>query len=79
VAKVNQVIDAIVAQTGDVATTFESTTGAVAVIHGIQTDIATSVEEQAAVLDEVTRQLSTATAAAQQVLAGLERLTVHTG
>jgi methyl-accepting chemotaxis protein len=78
VQKINQVIDAIVTQTGDVAATFETTTGAVSVIHEIQTDIATSVEEQAAVLAEVTRQLSTATAAARQVLAGLERLTAHT-
>jgi methyl-accepting chemotaxis protein len=75
VDRVNGVIQAIVAQTGDVATTFESTTTAVADIHAIQTDIAASVEEQAAVLTEVTRQLAAATAAAEQVLTGLEQLT----
>ena len=75
VDRVNGVIQAIVAQTGDVASTFESTTTAVADIHAIQADIAASVEEQAAVLTEVTRQLSAATVAAGQVLAGLEQLT----
>jgi methyl-accepting chemotaxis protein len=68
------VIEAIVAQTGEVAATFESTTGAVSEIHNLQIDIAASVEEQAAVLGEVTRQLSTATEAAQQVITGLDRL-----
>jgi methyl-accepting chemotaxis protein len=74
VERVNVVIETIVAQTGEVASTFESTTTAVAGIHAKQIDIAASVEEQAAVLDEVTRQLSTATASAQGVLAGLEHL-----
>ncbi|GIE49016.1 hypothetical protein Ani05nite_25500 [Amorphoplanes nipponensis] len=78
VGRVDAVIQAIVAQTGDVAGTFESTTSAVADIHAIQQDIAASVQEQAAVLAEVTRQLSTATVAAEQVLVGLERLTVTT-
>jgi methyl-accepting chemotaxis protein len=77
VDRVSGVIKAIVAQTGDVATTFDSTTAAVADIHSIQTDIAASVEQQAAVLSEVTRQLAAATVAAQQVLTGLERLTVE--
>jgi len=77
VDRVNGVIQAIVAQTADVATTFDSTTTAVADIHAIQADIAASVREQAAVLAEVTRQLSAATVAAQQVLTGLERLTVR--
>ena len=75
VDRVNAVIDAIVAQTTDVASTFESTTTSVAEIHDLQTDIAASVEEQAAVLSEVTRQLSTATGSARQVLAGLDKLT----
>ncbi|MFI5937644.1 methyl-accepting chemotaxis protein [Actinoplanes sp. NPDC051494] len=74
VERVNSVIETIVAQTADVASTFESTTSAVTDIHTVQTDIAVSVEEQAAVLSEVTRQLSTATQAAQRVLSGLERL-----
>jgi methyl-accepting chemotaxis protein len=75
VGRVNEVIEAIVAQTLEVAGTFENTNNAVTDIHTIQLDIAASVEEQAAVLAEVTRQLSTATSAARQVLSGLERLT----
>jgi methyl-accepting chemotaxis protein len=77
VDRVNGVIQAIVAQTGDVATTFGSTTTAVADIHAIQADIAVSVEAQAAVLTEVTRQLAAATVAAEQVLTGLELLTAR--
>jgi methyl-accepting chemotaxis protein len=72
------VITAIVAETGDVAHTFASTTGAVDDIHELQLDIASSVEEQAAVLAEVTTQLSAATAAADQVLVGLETLSATT-
>ncbi|GAA2547914.1 methyl-accepting chemotaxis protein [Winogradskya consettensis] len=75
VERVNQVIESIVAQTGDVSETFQSTTAAVTDIHTVQTDIAASVEEQSAVLGEVTRQLSHATAAAESVLTGLNRLT----
>ena len=68
--RVNQVITAIVAETGDVAHTFASTTGAVDGIHELQLNIASSVEEQAAVLAEVTTQLSTATAAADRCSPG---------
>ncbi|WP_045742225.1 methyl-accepting chemotaxis protein [Actinoplanes rectilineatus] len=74
VKRVNEVITAIVAETGDVANTFAATAGAVDDIHELQLNIASSVEEQAAVLSEVTSQLSTATAAADQVLRGLETL-----
>ncbi len=74
VERVNQVITAIVAETRDVAQTFASTADAVGEIHELQIDIASSVEEQAAVLNEVTVQLSNATASAEQVLAGLARL-----
>ena len=76
VERVNGVIQAIVAQTGDVASTFGSTTSAVAGLYEVQTDIATAMQEQAAVLAEVTRQLATATSAAEQVLTGLEELAV---
>ncbi|BBH63423.1 hypothetical protein ACTI_01080 [Actinoplanes sp. OR16] len=79
VEKVNQVITAIVAETDDVAQTFASTTGAVDDIHELQLNIASSVEEQAAVLSEVTMQLSTATSAADQVLAGLQSLSARAG
>ncbi|MEV0901291.1 methyl-accepting chemotaxis protein [Actinoplanes sp. NPDC049802] len=75
VERVNAVITTIVAETDDVAQTFSATTGAVDDIHQLQLNIASSVEQQAAVLAEVTTQLSTATAAANQVLTGLEALT----
>jgi methyl-accepting chemotaxis protein len=74
VGKVSEVITAIVAETDDVAQTFASTTNAVGEIHQLQLTIARSVEEQAAVLADITGQLSQATAAADQVLAGLDRL-----
>ncbi|GGL15146.1 methyl-accepting chemotaxis protein [Mangrovihabitans endophyticus] len=74
VQRVNGVIETIVAQTNGVAETFETTTGAVSEIYTVQTDIAASVEQQSAVLSEITRQLSTATTSAQQVLTGLEKL-----
>ncbi|GAA2658591.1 methyl-accepting chemotaxis protein [Paractinoplanes durhamensis] len=75
VERVNQVITAIVAETDDVAQTFATTSEAVGDIHEGQITIAQSVEEQARVLAEVTDQLSEATQAADQVLAGLDRLT----
>ncbi|GIM96329.1 methyl-accepting chemotaxis protein [Paractinoplanes toevensis] len=74
VERVNQVITAIVAETDDVAQTFATTSDAVGDIHEGQITIARSVEEQARVLAEVTEQLSAATQAADQVLAGLDRL-----
>jgi methyl-accepting chemotaxis protein len=79
VERVNQVITAIVAETKDVAQTFASTADAVGEIHELQIDIASSVEEQAAVLNEVTVQLSNATASAEHVLAGLARLAATKG
>ncbi|GAA4589171.1 methyl-accepting chemotaxis protein [Actinoplanes octamycinicus] len=79
VERVNAVINAIVAETDDVAQTFAETTGAVDGIHELQLNIASSVEEQAAVLAEVTKQLSTATASADQVLAGLQALAAKAG
>ncbi|KUL31204.1 methyl-accepting chemotaxis protein [Actinoplanes awajinensis] len=79
VERVNTVISAIVAETDDVAQTFAATTGSVDGIHALQLNIASSVEEQAAVLAEVTKQLSTATASADQVLVGLEALAAKAG
>jgi methyl-accepting chemotaxis protein len=79
VERVNTVISAIVAETDDVAQTFTMTTGAVDEIHALQLNIASSVEEQAAVLAEVTKQLSSATASADQVLAGLQALSAKAG
>ena len=74
-AKVSDVISAIIGQTEAVASSFASTTTVVGEVSEIQVDIAASVEEQAVVLTEVTRQLSTASSAAQEVLTGLDRLT----
>ncbi|GAA3297637.1 hypothetical protein GCM10020218_083580 [Dactylosporangium vinaceum] len=74
VDRVNTVISAITEQTAEVARTFASTSSAVEEIHVLQLDIAGSVERQAATLDSVAGQLSTATGAAQQVLDGLDRL-----
>jgi hypothetical protein len=48
-------------------------------IHELQLNITSSVEEQASVLAEVITQLSAATAAADQVLAGLQTLSASTG
>jgi methyl-accepting chemotaxis protein len=73
--KVRDVISAIIGQTEAVASSFASTTTVVGEVSEIQVDIAASVEEQAVVLSEVTRQLSTASSAAQEVLTGLDRLT----
>jgi methyl-accepting chemotaxis protein len=75
--KVSNVIAAIIGETDEVARSFVSTSTVVGEIHSSQIEIATSVEQQAAVLAEVTRQLSTATAAAEEVLVGLDRLTVN--
>ena len=74
IPQLNEVITAIVAETDDVAQTFAGTSDAVGDIHQLQITIAASVEQQAAVLADVTAQLSRATAAADEVLAGLDRL-----
>ncbi len=75
--RVGTVVDAIVAQTGAVAGGFASTAATVSEITQVQVDIAASVEEQAAVLAEVTRQLAAASQAARAVLTGLDELTAH--
>jgi methyl-accepting chemotaxis protein len=77
--KVSDVIGAIIGQTEAVAVSFASTTSVVSEVHSIQVDIAASVEEQSVVLAEITRQLSTASEAAQEILQGLDRLTVTAG
>jgi methyl-accepting chemotaxis protein len=77
VVKVTAVIGAIVEQTGAAATGFASTAATVSEINEVQVDIAASVEEQAVVLSEVTRQLSTASRAAQGILGGLDQLTAN--
>jgi methyl-accepting chemotaxis protein len=78
-SKVNNVIAAVTGQTEAAAHGFASTVSAVAEINEVQIAIAASVEEQAAVLHEITRQLSTASNAAREVLAGLDRLTSDAG
>jgi methyl-accepting chemotaxis protein len=71
---VNGVIEAITAQTEAAAGGFASTTAAVNEISEVQVAIAASVEEQAAVLTEITRQVSLASTAGAEVLTGLDRL-----
>jgi methyl-accepting chemotaxis protein len=77
--KVNNVIAAVTGQTEAAANGFASTVSAVVEINEVQIAIAASVEEQASVLHEITRQLSTASNAAREVLAGLDRLTSDAG
>jgi methyl-accepting chemotaxis protein len=73
--RVNHVIETITGQTEAAAAGFASTVAAVGEISEVQIAIASSVEEQASVLAEVTRQLSTASTAARDVLAALDQLT----
>ncbi len=75
--KVNDVITAITGQTQAAAASFASTTAVVSEINDAQITIASSLEEQSAVLSEVTRQLSTASEATRGILNGLDRLTSH--
>jgi methyl-accepting chemotaxis protein len=75
---VNSVIAAIVGETEDVARSVASTSSVVGEIHALQLEMVASVEEQTAVMAEVTRQLATATSAAHDVLAGLDRLIAST-
>jgi len=72
--KVRAVIDGVVEETGKVARSCTTTSTLVGEIHAAQSDIATSVEEQASVLAEVTRQTSTATEAARAITAALEQI-----
>ncbi|MET8151714.1 methyl-accepting chemotaxis protein [Actinoplanes sp. NPDC049668] len=74
-SKVSTVIQAIIEQTNATAAGFASTAETVGEISQVQIDIAASVEQQAAVLAEVTRQLSTAASATNDILSGLDRLT----
>jgi methyl-accepting chemotaxis protein len=73
--KVSAVIATVVQETEAVARSFASTSSVVGEIHSLQVAIASSVEEQAATLAEVTRELSNAAQAAQAILDGLDRLT----
>ncbi|MEV6490833.1 methyl-accepting chemotaxis protein [Actinoplanes sp. NPDC051633] len=73
-SRVNGVIGAITGQTEAAAGGFASTTSAVNEISEVQVAIAASVEEQASVLAEIARQVSTASTAGKEVLAGLDRL-----
>jgi methyl-accepting chemotaxis protein len=77
--KVSSAIDAVVGETEAVARSFASTSAVVGEIHTLQVDIAASVEEQAATLAEVIRQLRAAAGAAQAILGGLDDLTRTAG
>jgi methyl-accepting chemotaxis protein len=74
--RVNDVIEAVTGQT-DAAAGFASTVTAVTHISEVQIASAAWVEEQAAVLAEVARQLCTASRAAHDVLTGLDQLVEH--
>jgi len=73
--KVSAAIEAVVGETEAVARSFASTSSVVGEIHGLQLDIARSVEDQAATLADITRQLADASEAAAGILTGLEQLT----
>ena len=72
--KVRDVIDGVVEETANVARSFATTSALVGQIQVAQTDIAASVEHQAAVLSEVARQTATAAEAAGEINAGLNHL-----
>jgi methyl-accepting chemotaxis protein len=72
--KVRAVIDGIVERTGRLAHSCSTTSALVGEIHTAQADIATSVEQQASALAEVTRQTSTATEAASAITAALDQI-----
>ena len=72
--KVRSVIDGVVEETANVARSFATTSALVGQIQVAQTDIAASVEHQAAVLSEVARQTATAAEAAGEINAGLNHL-----
>jgi methyl-accepting chemotaxis protein len=72
--KVRAVIDGLVARTGRLAHSCSTTSTLVGEIHTAQADIATSVEQQASALAEVTRQSSTATEAASAITAALDEI-----
>jgi methyl-accepting chemotaxis protein len=73
---VDKVIAAIIGETDDVARSFVSTSTVIGEMLTLQIEMVASVEQQALVMTEVTRQLANATAAAEEVLVGLDRLTV---
>jgi methyl-accepting chemotaxis protein len=72
--EVSRVIASIVDETSAVATGFASTASTVEQIKALQVDIAAAVEEQSAVLTEVTRQLSSAARASREIISGLDQL-----
>ncbi|MFG1928861.1 methyl-accepting chemotaxis protein [Cryptosporangium sp. NPDC048952] len=76
--EVSRVIAAIVGETAAVAESFTSTAGVVETVKDLQDDIARAVDEQAAVLAEVTQQLGTASQASREIMTGLRRLTGNT-
>ncbi|RLK59011.1 methyl-accepting chemotaxis protein [Actinokineospora cianjurensis] len=74
VGRVEAVINTIVGQTGEVTRSFDSTIAVIDTVRDTQLEIAHAVEQQSQVLTEVTDQLSRATKAAREVLAGLDQL-----
>jgi methyl-accepting chemotaxis protein len=76
VDKVNKVIAAITGETDDVARSFVSTSAVIGEMLTLQVEMVASVEQQALVMTEVSRQLANTTEAARDVLIGLDRLTL---
>ncbi|MBM7773885.1 methyl-accepting chemotaxis protein [Actinokineospora baliensis] len=74
VGRVEGVINTIVTSTGEVTRSFDSTIAVIDTVRDTQLDIASAVEQQSQVLSDVTDQLSRATKAAREVLAGLDQL-----
>jgi methyl-accepting chemotaxis protein len=72
--KVRAVVEGVVQETEKVARSFSTTSALVGEIGGAQTDIAASVEEQAAVLAEVTRHTAAAAAATHEITLALSDL-----
>ncbi|MFI7587586.1 methyl-accepting chemotaxis protein [Spongisporangium articulatum] len=72
--KVGEVIGGVIGETGAVVRSVSTTNEAIEAIQSIQNMIAAAVEEQSVTLTEVSQQLTTATTAAQDIHASLDRL-----
>jgi methyl-accepting chemotaxis protein len=76
---VNVVMDTVIDGTRSVSESFASTSDVVEQIHSIHIEIATSVDNQAAVADEVSRALANVTAATRSIMASIDELTATAG
>ena len=76
--KIAKVVAGVIGETEAVVHGVSSTSEAIKHIHDIQNMIAAAVEEQSVTLTEVSHQLATATSAAQDIHASLDRLSAAT-